>query len=166
MRPCLTGTRSGSRVVFCSTSSATGSGRSAATCHPEWLDGGTRSRVSLPLARRSSRLGCATFFAAPTASVTVIWSTSCSVPLLPRARPEQGHHLIWGITGHHSHHFSRWAGSCPVPGRAGECRRGGGCPPCRRRSRHRVRFPALDLSLGTKTVLGASLEAETKCRVI
>src|SRR6266487_962589 len=104
MRPCLTGTRSGSRVVFCSSSSATGSGRSAATRHPEWLEGGTRSRVSRPLAWRSSRLGCATFFAAPTASVTVIWSTSCSVPFLPRARPEQGHHLIRGITGHHSHH--------------------------------------------------------------
>src|SRR5215471_3771562 len=104
MRPCLTGTRSGSRVVFCSSSSATGSGRSAAACHPEWLEGGTRSRVPRPVARRSSRLGCATFFVAATASVTVIWSTSCSVPLLLRPRPEQGHHLKWGITGHHSHH--------------------------------------------------------------
>src|SRR5215211_2194857 len=64
MRPCRTGTRSGSRVASCSSSNAIGSGRSAAGAHPVWLDGGVRLRASLPRARRSSTLGCATLLTA------------------------------------------------------------------------------------------------------
>jgi hypothetical protein len=40
IRPCRTGTRSGSRVASCSSSSATGSGRSTAGAQPLWLDRG------------------------------------------------------------------------------------------------------------------------------
>ena len=47
--------------MFCSSSRATGSGRSAAGRHFVWLDGAARSRASKPLALRSSMLGCAIF---------------------------------------------------------------------------------------------------------
>ena len=60
IRRCRTGTRSGSRVAFCASSSPTGSGRSVAGVHPAWLDGGVRLGASLPQARRSSTLRCGT----------------------------------------------------------------------------------------------------------
>src|SRR4029453_16861258 len=58
MRPCRTGTRSGSRVASCCWSSATGSGRSAAGAQPLWLDRGVRSRASSPSTSRWATLGC------------------------------------------------------------------------------------------------------------
>ena len=45
-------------MAFCSSSSATGSGRSGAGVHPVCTDGGTCSRAALPRALRSSTLGC------------------------------------------------------------------------------------------------------------
>src|SRR6266850_5803478 len=59
MRPWRTGTRSGSRVAFCASSSATGSGRSAAGTHPSWLAGAACLRAAFPRACRSATLGCA-----------------------------------------------------------------------------------------------------------
>ena len=56
IRPWRTGTRSCSRVVSCSCSNATGSGRSAAGRHFVWLDSAARSRASRPCALRSSTL--------------------------------------------------------------------------------------------------------------
>ena len=54
IRPCRTGTRSGSRVASCSSNNPTGSGRSLAVAHPVWLDRGVQLRASLPCAWRSS----------------------------------------------------------------------------------------------------------------
>ena len=51
MRPWRTGTRSASRAAFCSSSSATGSGRSAAGDQPEWLDRRTCLRAARPVGR-------------------------------------------------------------------------------------------------------------------
>src|SRR5262245_23724417 len=56
------GTSSGTRVAFCSSSKATGSGRSVAGSQPVWLDGSARSRATSPCALRCSTFGCATFF--------------------------------------------------------------------------------------------------------
>ena len=49
MRPYRIGTRSGTRVLACSSRMATGSGRSAGGAHWAWLDRGT---VTAPLAAR------------------------------------------------------------------------------------------------------------------
>src|SRR6202042_2192857 len=48
------GTRLGTRLAACSSSSATGSGRSGAGAHRPWLDLGASLRASRPLATRSS----------------------------------------------------------------------------------------------------------------
>src|SRR3954451_3980554 len=66
--------------MFCATSSATGSGRSAAGCHRAWLDGGVRPQASLPMAFRSATLGWAILS-------TATWRTSCSNPVQLRHRP-------------------------------------------------------------------------------
>ena len=71
MRPWRTGTRSGSRVAFCASSNAIGSGRSSAGTQPVWLDRPVCSRADLPIARRSS---------------TLRWMTVVTASLLPAIR--------------------------------------------------------------------------------
>ena len=61
MRPYRIGTSSGTRVVACRSSSATGSGRSAAGSKAPWEERGARARASLPSAIRSSTEGWLTF---------------------------------------------------------------------------------------------------------
>src|SRR4051812_38829869 len=61
MRPCRTGTRSGSRVMFCSSSSATGSARSTVGAHSECAAGDVCSRAAFPNAFRCSTFACAIF---------------------------------------------------------------------------------------------------------
>ncbi|GAA3199343.1 hypothetical protein GCM10017690_01150 [Microbacterium terregens] len=55
MRPWRTGTRSGTREVACSSSSDTGSARSAGGDQTAWLVRGVRMRAALPKARRPSK---------------------------------------------------------------------------------------------------------------
>src|SRR6266550_8882324 len=89
MRPWRTGTRSGSRVVFCSSSNATGSGRSAAGSHPAWPDGPTCSRAALPRALLSSTLRCVIlltgFFSDRDSSVLAVALAIVASPDLSRA---------------------------------------------------------------------------------
>ena len=54
MRPYRIGTRSGTRVLACSSRMATGSGRSCGGAHCAWLERGTSLRRSRPLDRHSS----------------------------------------------------------------------------------------------------------------
>ncbi len=55
IRACRIGTNSGTRVVACSSSRATGSARPAGGVHPSWTDRGVRRRASFPYARRASK---------------------------------------------------------------------------------------------------------------
>jgi hypothetical protein len=54
MRPYRIGTRSGTRVLACSSRMATGSGRSSGGAHCAWIERGTSPRFSRPLERHSS----------------------------------------------------------------------------------------------------------------
>ena len=55
MRACRIGTSSGTRVVACSSISATGSARPAGGVQPSCKDRGVRRRASLPYSRRASK---------------------------------------------------------------------------------------------------------------
>ena len=55
MRACRIGTSSGTRVVACSSSRATGSARPAAGVQPVWDDRGVRRLASFPYSRRASK---------------------------------------------------------------------------------------------------------------
>src|SRR5215469_13788396 len=59
MRPYRIGISCGTRVAACSSSRATGSGRSARGVHRPWADRGASTRAARPRATRSSAVRCA-----------------------------------------------------------------------------------------------------------
>ena len=54
MRPHRTGTSSGTRALACSSSKASGSGRSGGGSNTAWLSRGTAARAALPRSTRSN----------------------------------------------------------------------------------------------------------------